>query len=116
MTTKLQPLDHGINKWFKIECRRYVLQSIIARMDDIVNASELAKTIPVADVMEWSNSAWRYLDSDLVVKCFANFGMRNSAIEKQIFSFNETKTGDEIEGCRNFEDCTDRIRSEGPGV
>ncbi|GBM06946.1 hypothetical protein AVEN_239654-1 [Araneus ventricosus] len=50
----------------------------------------------VADVVEWSRSAWRDLDSGLVVKCFAICGMKNSAIEKQISSFNETKTIYEI--------------------
>ncbi|GBN68276.1 hypothetical protein AVEN_262341-1 [Araneus ventricosus] len=44
----------------------------------------------------WSKSVWRYLDSGLVVKCFASCGMTNSTIEKQISSFNETKTVDEI--------------------
>ncbi|GBM34673.1 hypothetical protein AVEN_98653-1 [Araneus ventricosus] len=96
MTSKLQPLDHGIIKWFKLEYRRYVLQLIIARMDDSVNASKLAKKITVANAVEWSKSVWRDLDSGLVVKCFASCGMTNSAIEKQIFSFNETKTVDEI--------------------
>ncbi|GBM21488.1 hypothetical protein AVEN_249916-1 [Araneus ventricosus] len=91
MTSKLQPLDHGIIKWFNLGYRRYVLQSIIARMDDSANASELVKKITVADAVEWSKSAWRDLDSGLVVKCFASCGMTNSEIEKQIFSFNETK-------------------------
>ncbi|GBO30076.1 hypothetical protein AVEN_273625-1 [Araneus ventricosus] len=96
MTFKLQPLDHGIIKWFKLEYRRYVLQSIIARMDESANVSELAEKITVADAVEWFKSAWRDLDSGLVVKCFASCGMTNSAVEKQIFSFNETKTVDEI--------------------
>ncbi|GBN94627.1 hypothetical protein AVEN_115586-1 [Araneus ventricosus] len=52
MTSKLQPLDHGIMKWFKLEYRRYVQQSIIARMDDSANASELAEKITVADAVE----------------------------------------------------------------
>ncbi|GBL89362.1 hypothetical protein AVEN_225880-1 [Araneus ventricosus] len=65
-------------------------------MDDNANASELAKKIMVADAVEWSKSAWRDLDSGLVVKCFAICGMKNSGIEKQISSFNETKTVNEI--------------------
>ncbi|GBM10758.1 hypothetical protein AVEN_140-1 [Araneus ventricosus] len=72
MTSKLQPLDNGIIKWFKLEYRRHVLQSIIARMDDSANASELAEKITVADAVEWFKSAWRDLDSGLVVKCFAS--------------------------------------------
>ncbi|GBO13132.1 hypothetical protein AVEN_110962-1 [Araneus ventricosus] len=65
-------------------------------MDESANVSELAKKMTVADAVEWSKSAWRDLDSGLVVKCFATCGMTNSAIEKQIFSFNETKTVYEI--------------------
>ncbi|GBN46104.1 hypothetical protein AVEN_81968-1 [Araneus ventricosus] len=95
MTSKLQPLDHGIFKWFKLEYRRYFLQSIFARMYDNANASELGKKITVGDAVKWSKYAWRDLDSGLVVKCFAICGMKNSAIEKQILSFNETKTVDE---------------------
>ncbi|GBO23254.1 hypothetical protein AVEN_249448-1 [Araneus ventricosus] len=76
--------------------RRCFSQSIIARMDDSANASELAEKIIVADAMEWSKSTWRDLDSGLVVKCFASCGITNSVIEKQIFLFNETKTVDEI--------------------
>ncbi|GBO17885.1 hypothetical protein AVEN_69546-1 [Araneus ventricosus] len=54
--------------------RRCFSQSVIARMDNSAEASELAKEITVADAVEWSKSAWRYLDSGLVVKCFASCG------------------------------------------
>ncbi|GBL98654.1 hypothetical protein AVEN_19706-1 [Araneus ventricosus] len=96
MTSKLQPLDHDIIKWFKLEYRRCVLQLIIAGIDDRTNASEVATKITVAYAEEWSKSVWRGLDSGLVVKCFSSCGMTNSAIEKQMSLFNETKTVDEI--------------------
>ncbi|GBN07068.1 hypothetical protein AVEN_224569-1 [Araneus ventricosus] len=65
-------------------------------MIDSANALELAKKITVADAVEWSKSDWRDLDSGLVVKCFASCFMTNSMKEKQIFSFNETKTVSKI--------------------
>ncbi|GBM36462.1 hypothetical protein AVEN_234839-1 [Araneus ventricosus] len=70
--------------------------SIIARVDDSANASQLAERITLADAVEWSKFAWRDFDSGLVVKYFASCGMTNSAMEKQIFSFTETNTVDEI--------------------
>ncbi|GBN49368.1 hypothetical protein AVEN_247724-1 [Araneus ventricosus] len=58
-------------------------------MDDSANASELAEKITVANAVEWK-------DLNLMVKCFASCDMTNSAIEKQIFLFKETKTVDGI--------------------
>ncbi|GBM72379.1 hypothetical protein AVEN_178055-1 [Araneus ventricosus] len=40
--------------------------SVKQRMDDSVNASELAKKITKANAVDWSKSAWSDLDSDLV--------------------------------------------------
>ncbi|GBM50352.1 hypothetical protein AVEN_208958-1 [Araneus ventricosus] len=51
-------------------------------MDDSANASELAKKITVAEAVEWSKSAWRYLYSGLVVKCFASCGANSGSEEE----------------------------------
>lgn len=84
VTSKLQPLDHGVIKWFKVEYRRQVLRCIIARMEDCHSATELAKTITVADAVEWAKRAWNAVSKDLIFKCFASCSLTNSEFEKQI--------------------------------
>ncbi|GBN16339.1 hypothetical protein AVEN_75455-1 [Araneus ventricosus] len=46
-TLKLQPLNHGVIKCFKMEYRQCALRHVIARMDGCESASELSKKISV---------------------------------------------------------------------
>ncbi|GBM25054.1 Tigger transposable element-derived protein 6 [Araneus ventricosus] len=58
-TSKLQPLDHGITKCFKMECRQCALRHVIARMDECESASELSKKISIGDVFDWIKTSWK---------------------------------------------------------
>ncbi|GBM09690.1 hypothetical protein AVEN_186399-1 [Araneus ventricosus] len=51
-TSKLQPLDHGVIKCFKMEYRQCALRHVIARMDGCESASELSKKISVGDALD----------------------------------------------------------------
>lgn len=93
---KLQPLDHGVIKWFKNEYRSYVLQAIIARIDESTTASELAKKITVSDAVEWIKYAWTDVSSELIRRCFYSCGMTNSELEQQIQPFDETSINNVI--------------------
>ncbi|GBN46460.1 hypothetical protein AVEN_219400-1 [Araneus ventricosus] len=52
-TSKLQPLDHGVIKCFKIEYRQCALRHVIARVDGCESASEFSKKISVSDALDW---------------------------------------------------------------
>ncbi|GBM94700.1 hypothetical protein AVEN_274919-1 [Araneus ventricosus] len=58
-TSKLQPLDHGVIKCFKMEYRQYALRHVIARMDGFESASELSKKISIGDALDWINTYWK---------------------------------------------------------
>ncbi|GBM43762.1 hypothetical protein AVEN_247858-1 [Araneus ventricosus] len=58
-TSKLQPLDHGVIKCFKMEYRQCALRHVIARMDGCESASELSKKISVGDALDWIKTSWK---------------------------------------------------------
>ena len=57
---ELQHLDHGMIRYFKLEHRWYVLQSIVAQMDISANASELAEKINVAYAVNGISAFWKF--------------------------------------------------------
>ncbi|GBN13468.1 Tigger transposable element-derived protein 6 [Araneus ventricosus] len=58
-TSKLQPLDNGVIKCFKMEYRQCALRHVIARLDGCESASELSKKISVGDALDWIKTSWK---------------------------------------------------------
>lgn len=94
-TSKLQPLDHGVIKCFKVEYRKCALRHVIARMDGCESASELAKKISVSDAVEWIKTSWKRIDQNVIVKCFISCGISNSVFERQLNQLDESAAGAE---------------------
>ena len=52
-TSKLQPLDLGIIKYFKMQYRKLFLCYVLARIDQCDSASEVAKSITILVAVCW---------------------------------------------------------------
>ena len=52
-TSVLQPLDHGIIQAFKARYRKYMLQSLLSKIDRVDNAQTLCKEITLLDCLHW---------------------------------------------------------------
>ncbi|GBN40626.1 Tigger transposable element-derived protein 6 [Araneus ventricosus] len=58
-TSKLQLLDHGVLKCYKMEYRQCALRHVIERMDGCESPSELSKKISVGDALDWIKTFWK---------------------------------------------------------
>ncbi|GBO31195.1 hypothetical protein AVEN_230275-1 [Araneus ventricosus] len=107
-TSKLQPLDHGVIKCFKIEYRQCALRHVIARVDGCESASEFSKKISVSDALDWIKISWKKIGQEVISKCFVGCGISSREIERQLDLFNESKGGRSIS--RALETCWNRVR------
>ncbi|XP_041374170.1 tigger transposable element-derived protein 6-like [Gigantopelta aegis] len=73
-TSVLQPLDQGIIKAFKARYRKYLMRSLISRMEDCASVTELCKAITVLDAVNWINAAWKETQQTTIAKCFMMCG------------------------------------------
>ncbi|XP_063614693.1 tigger transposable element-derived protein 6-like [Penaeus indicus] len=74
-TSRLQPLDQGIIRAFKARCRKHLLRSVIAKIDDTTaTASEVAKSVNVLGAVYMISRAWNETRESTITKCFAKAG------------------------------------------
>lgn len=73
-TSHCQPLDQGIIQNFKIRYRRLILTRILAELEEISSADELAQKINVLDSVTWIQTAIRQIESTCVQNCFIKAG------------------------------------------
>lgn len=59
-----------------------VLHSVKAQMDEVSNASELAKNISVRDAISWIMSAWGEVRATMIKKCFQFCGFPGASEQK----------------------------------
>ena len=67
-TSRLQPLDLGIIKNFKVHYKRVFLRYILAKIDTCTSASEVAKSVNVLTAIYWIAHARREVKADTIVK------------------------------------------------
>lgn len=77
-TSKLQPLDQGVIKQFKLEYSRRVLRYLIARIDNCNNAFQLVKEVTVSDAVSWIKSSWENVKTETIKKCFKSCALSTS--------------------------------------
>ena len=77
-TSKLQPLDAGIIKNFKVHYRKSLVKHTLAQINDssdVVNASSVCKSVNVLLAICWIKQAWDAVSSDTVKNCFRKCGI-----------------------------------------
>ena len=72
ITSRLQPLDAGIIRAFKLKSCKMLIRYVISRGDDNKRASKIINKINILKVIGWVKSPWRELTSDTINHCFEN--------------------------------------------
>ena len=70
-TAKLQPLDAGIIKNFKVHYRKLLLRHVLSRMkDNSLSTADIIKSVDVLTAIRWTKLAWENVQSSTIVNCF----------------------------------------------
>ena len=56
--SRLQPLDSGIIRNFKLKYRKKLLKFVISRINDNVKATDIIQEVDVLKAISWIKSAW----------------------------------------------------------
>lgn len=57
-TYHLKPLDQGIIRAFKVRYEKYLLRSLLSKIERAERVSELCKEITLLDAINWIAKAW----------------------------------------------------------
>ena len=74
-TSRLQPLDAGIIQSFKTKYRKKLMRYVIARINDDLTTSEIAKDIDIFRVITWVADSWKEVSVGTIKNCFAKCGI-----------------------------------------
>ena len=73
-TSRLQPLDAGIIRSFKLKYGKLLIRYVISRVDNNKQASNIINEINILKVIGWVKSAWKEFTSDTMKHCFEKCG------------------------------------------
>ena len=76
-TSRLQPLDAGIIKNFKVHYRRQLLKHVLTKVNDERaggSASSVCKSVNVLLAIKWIKLAWEEVSPDTIRNCFRHCG------------------------------------------
>ena len=74
-TSRLQPLDAGIIQSFKTKYQKKLMRYVIARINDDLTASEIAKGIDILQAITWVADSWKEVSDEAIKNCFAKCGI-----------------------------------------
>ena len=77
-TAKLQLCDAGIIQAIKLQYCKRLLRRIAFAIEDIENATGLAKKVTLFDAIMWLKQAWDLLPESTIQKCFMHCGIGNA--------------------------------------
>ena len=73
-TSHLQPLDQGIIRTFKAAYRKYLLRSLLSKLDVADDAPSLCRSVTILDAIQWTVKAWSDIKASTIEKCFRALG------------------------------------------
>ncbi|XP_025205101.1 tigger transposable element-derived protein 6-like [Metopolophium dirhodum] len=73
-TSITQPMDQGVIYTFKSYYRKFLLQSLLCKMDNCSSAHQFAKSISVLDAVNWIALACNNVKAECVRNCFRKAG------------------------------------------
>ena len=82
-TSCLQPLDAGIIQSFKTKYRKKWMRYVIARINDDLTASEIAKGIDILQAITWVADSWKEVSVETIKNCFAKCGITDQIGQDQ---------------------------------
>ena len=77
-TSKLQPLDAGMIKNFKIHYRKQLLQHVVSRVTPGSKASDIIDSVDILMAIRWTMNAWESVEKQTIRNCFAKCGFFDS--------------------------------------
>ena len=79
-TSRLQPLDAGIIKNFKVHYCKVLFTHVLAKINNsngvICTATEITKSVDVLTAIEQTNIAWDAVKPVTIINCFRHCGVR----------------------------------------
>ena len=75
-TSRLQPLDAGIIKNFKVKYRKKLLRHVISRITNDLSASDIAKEVDILQTITWVAAAWNEMvdwKATSIQECFDEY-------------------------------------------
>ena len=73
-TSRLQPLDAGIIRAFKLKYRKLLIKYVILRVDENMRAPDVIKAVDILKVIGWVKSAWEEVTPDTIEHYFEKCG------------------------------------------
>ena len=70
--SRLQPLDAGITRNFKVKYRKRLLKFVISQIDDTRKAFEIIEEVDVLKAISWIKAAWEEVSDQTVTNCFVS--------------------------------------------
>ena len=78
----MQLLDAGIIQSFKTKYRKKLIRYVIARINDYLFASEIAKGIDIFQAITWVGDAWKEVSVETIKNCFAKCSITEQTSEE----------------------------------
>ena len=75
-TSRLQPLDAGIIRNFKVKYRKSLVKYVLSRINDNASAVEVVQDGNILMAIRWVQRAWKDVTSSTVKRCFEKCGFR----------------------------------------
>ena len=73
-TSRLQPLDAGIIRNFKLMHRKLLLRFIDSRFNDSKIASQIIEEVHILRAISWLQTAWNSVTPEIIKNCFQRCG------------------------------------------
>ena len=75
-TSRLQPLDAGIIRNFKVRYRKSLVKYVLSRINDNASAAETVQDVSILMAIRWVQRAWKDVTPSTVKRCFEKFSFR----------------------------------------
>ena len=84
-TSRLQPLDAGIIKIFKVYYRKLLVRHTLATINDSDdNATKICKSVNVLLPIRWIKQAWEQVSATTINNCFEHYGAMQTKSEEEL--------------------------------
>lgn len=95
-TSCLQPMDQGVIRAFKVNYRKKLMHSLVAKMDNVISVHELAKSVTLDDAVSWIKTAWNEVKPETIRKCFTHCGFLSAGDGCLVDVFEDNDSGSDL--------------------
>ena len=73
-TSRLQPLDAGIIRKFKLKHRKLLLRFVVSRVNDSQTTSQVIEEVQILRAILWLQTVWKSVTPEIIKNCFGKCG------------------------------------------